>query len=237
MNVADFTISTSLGVASIVAGIAGATLALPSLEMRRASKVAWSMSGALLWIAGITWSVTEKGEPMWIRYVVAALLGAGSATLTVWGFSLAGDAKMTESNHSPNAATPITINGGDNVVSVGQIGGITARIVNITPPDRPEFRILSKSEEVNQDGSRSIKLEGEVVSPITPGLLELKISGAELLGVRVTSAPVNGVSTTNLRNVRSGPSEYSVEIPAPRGRYQIEVKTMSLSPIAVSASF
>jgi SAM-dependent methyltransferase len=43
------------------------------------------------------------------------------------------------------AAAP-GITGGDNVVSIGQIGGITARTVTVNPPLAPELRILGREE-------------------------------------------------------------------------------------------
>ncbi len=51
------------------------------------------------------------------------------------------------------------------------------------------------------------------------------------------AAPVNGVSMTNLRNVRKEPGFYSAEIPSPRGDYVISVTTVGTPDVKLSASF
>jgi hypothetical protein len=131
----------------------------------------------------------------------------------------------------------VTISGGDNVVSFGQIGGITARVVTINPSRRPELRILGKSEMVNSDGSHAVTIRTEVASPITPGLLAVRINADGLERVSIAPPPVNGVSMMQLRNVRHEQNSYSAEIPAPRGQYEIIVQTRSAVPIALNATF
>ena len=137
----------------------------------------------------------------------------------------------------PPAAPQVAITGGDNVVSVGQIGGITARVVTINPPLQPEFRILNKTERVNPDGRHEITITGSVASPFMPGLLTLQIQAPGIRDVNVVSTPVGGISMTNLRNVRRAPGFYSVEIPSPQGRNIITVVTVGTSDIEVNASF
>ena len=139
---------------------------------------------------------------------------------------------------SPNSATPgVTITGGDNVFSVGQIGGITARVVNINPPINPELRMLSKTEIDNADGSHTTTIQTQVSSPITPGLLMIKIEAQEILNVSIAPPPTNGFSSIVMRNVISGQNGFSAEIPSPRGNYDIVVTTRSAVPIRLSANF
>jgi hypothetical protein len=136
------------------------------------------------------------------------LLGSGAAPApTTQGAGVSGP-----SSNQPQ----VNISGGENVVSVGQIGGITARLLTINPPLQPELRILGKAEMDDPDGSRTvvIKTEGEYCS----------------IGH-------SGVSMINLRNVRREPNSYSAEIPAPRGRYDVVVQTNSAVPIVLNAMF
>jgi hypothetical protein len=80
-------------------------------------------------------------------------------------------------------------------------------------------------------------IKTEVASPITPGLLVVQIDAAGIQSVSIMPAPVNGVSTMNMRNIRRYPNSFSAEIPSPRGQYNIAVKTNSAVPINLSASF
>jgi hypothetical protein len=148
-------------------------------------------------------------------------------------------AQTATPSHGTIASTApgVTITGGDNVVSVGQIGGITARVVNINPPMNPELRILGKSEKDNTDGSHTAYIQTEVSSPITPGLLSVQIDAEGILNVSIAPPPTNGFSAIEMRNVSRGPSRFSAEIPSPRGKYDIVVTTRFAVPINLSASF
>lgn len=131
----------------------------------------------------------------------------------------------------------MNISGGENVVSVGQIGGITAREVTINPPLQPELRILAKAEVDNPDGSRTVTIKTEVASPITPGLLIVQIDAVGIQRVSIVPPAINGFSAMQLRNVQRGPNSFSAEIPAPRGQYDIVVQTNSTAPIILNATF
>jgi hypothetical protein len=139
-------------------------------------------------------------------------------------------APMTSNRNPP----PVNISGGDNVVSIGQIGGITARIVTINPPMRPELRILEKSEIDNPDGTHTVIIKTKVASPITPGLLVVQIDAVGIRNVSIIPPPINGVSGIELRNVRR---TYSAEIQSPRGQYDIVIQTNSAAPISLNATF
>jgi len=131
----------------------------------------------------------------------------------------------------------VVISGGDNVVSFGQIGGITARVVTINPPTNPELRILGRTETDNPDGSRMVTIKTEIASPITPGLMVVQIGAQGLKDVRIMPPIVGGGSTMILRNVRRGNDSYSAEIPSPRGQYDIFVQTMRPTEIHLNATF
>lgn len=143
----------------------------------------------------------------------------------------------TREGNGPVNNGPVNISGGDNVVSIGQIGGITARVVTINPPIQPELRILGKTEIDNPDGSHTVTIRTEVASPITPGLLALQIDADGIQRVNIVPPAINGVSMMQLRNVRRGQNSYSAEIPAPRGQYDILVQTGSIVPISLNATF
>ena len=138
----------------------------------------------------------------------------------------------------PSKDSQVTITGGDNVVSVGQIGGITARTVTvINPPVTPEMRILGRQDVDNPDGSHTSVIKTQVAAPFTPGLLIIQIQADGLKDVRILPPPVGGVSSINLRNVRRFANSYSAEIPSPRGEYDISVTTDRPSDIRLAASF
>jgi hypothetical protein len=152
--------------------------------------------------------------------------------------------KLWEEIHSSFASTktptPSSVNiiGSDNVVSVGQIGGITARVVTvITPPLAPELRILGRQDVENPDGSHTVAIKTQVVSPVAPGLLAIQVQAEGLKSVAIMPPAVGGVSTMMKRNVRQGPNFYSAEIPSPRGEYDIGITTERPSGIRLDASF
>jgi hypothetical protein len=99
--------------------------------------------------------------------------------------------------------------------------------VTINPPINPELRILGRTETDNPDGSHTVTIKTEVASPITPGLLVLRIDAVGIQNVHIMPPPVNGFSAMNMRNVQRFPNWFSAEIPAPRGEYDIEIKTVS----------
>lgn len=149
-------------------------------------------------------------------------------------------ASFSSTKDAPAATPPpVNITGGDNVVSVGQIGGITAREVTvINPPTVPELRILSREDINNPDGSHTVILRTQVASPITPGLLIIQIQADGMIkDVHILPPAVGGVSTINLRNVRRGSNYYYAEIPSPRGEYDIAITTAQRSNISLAASF
>jgi hypothetical protein len=189
-----------------------------------------------------------KGEPSMsdaTRNIILGLVGAAvGASVSIWiGYAIVGiaaNAQGSQGSAMPsvnNAQPQAIITGGDNVVSIGQIGGITARTVTINPPMRPELRIIGKTETDNVDGTHTVVIRTEVVSPITPGLLAIQIAAEEIQNVSIVAPPRDGVSVMQMRNVRSGPNSFSAEIPSPRGEYDISVKTRVPSPIRIDATF
>jgi hypothetical protein len=132
--------------------------------------------------------------------------------------------------------SPVNITGGDNVVSIGQIGGITARTV-INQAVKPELRIVSRQGVDNPDGSHTEVIKTEVAAPFAPGLLIIQIQANGLKAVSIMPPPTNGVSTMNKRNVRLGSNFYTAEIPSPRGQYDIAVTTERAGDIKLDAAF
>jgi len=217
------------------------------LAMRAQARVAPEMfwyAGGGLPLAVATIFLAQSGDlSMWQQRILLAVIGAvigGAALVGVGELAHPTSAKAqtprlaVPANDSP---PPVTITGGDNVVSIGQIGGITARTVTINPPNVPELQILSRDETDNPDGSHTVHIKTQVVSPITPGLLLIKISAHQILNVSIMSPPVDGASTMMMRNGRSSPNAYSAEIPAPRGQYDIAVRTASRTDVRLDASF
>lgn len=222
---------TGWGIALLV-GIGGALMFAPTYWGRLAACLLFAVAGVWGCAAIYIWSRRMA------RWTVGGRLAlAGSVAIDVILTAGLIWFAFPKAEAQPPAAPQVTITGGDNVVSVGQIGGITARVVTINPPLRPEFRILDKSDLVNPDGTHVITITGSVASPITPGLLILQMQAPGIRDVNVMAEPVGGVSMTNLRNVRKAPGFYSAEIPSPRGQYIITVVTVGTSDVELDASF
>ncbi len=142
--------------------------------------------------------------------------------------------KSADVSGDKTATPPVTVSGSDNVVSVGQQGGITAKSVTINPAVNPTLEIKSQTENGNDDGSHTVTLLTEVHSPFTPGLLSIQIAALGLKSVRIMPSGGEGMM---MRNVKQGPSFYSTEIPGPRGQYVITVITESRTDIQLGAQF
>jgi hypothetical protein len=225
-------------------GVGIGLMVLPLLENRTLAVVCFALAGAWLGVVGFMWLIHTPTSTLWR---VVAGLGIGVAVFVVipqliriaWpqGGLRAQIVTIPPDNPPPASSAPITITGGDNVVSVGQIGGITARTVTINPPMHPEFRILEKKESNNPDGSHTVDIIGDVASPITPGLLVLQVTAQGLRSVSVMPAPVGGMSGGTLRNKRQMSNFFSVEVSSPRGQYIISVVTAAPTNVQLDASF
>jgi len=173
---------------------------------------------------------------MYAQNFTLGLFGAiiGASALIWAGYVVRGSDAQAQTTIS-GAKPQVDISGGDNVVSIGQIGGITARVVNINPPAHPELRILGKTETDNPDGSHTVTIKTEVASPTTPGLLSLQINSAGIQSVNIITP--NGVSMVNLQNKRWNENLFYAEIPGPGGQYDIIIRTASAVPISLNAQF
>jgi hypothetical protein len=173
-----------------------------------------------------------------------ALLIIG-AVAVVAGLALLQSAQDQGTSHSGGTAIPnnqsqtpyVNITGGDNVVSIGQISGITARVVNINPPITPELRILGTTEIDNPNGTHTVNIDTEVVAPFAPGLLAIQINADGLQNAMIAPPAAGGISSIQLRNSFMSNNYFSAEIPGARGRYIISVTTTKPTEIKLSASF
>src|SRR5262245_25897352 len=173
-----------------------------------------------------------------------ALLIIG-AVAVVAGLAFLQSAQGQGSSHSGGTAIPnnqsqtpyVNITGGDNVVSIGQISGITARVVNLNPPITPELRIIGTTETDNSDGTHTVNIETEAVTPFGAGLLAIQVNANGLQNAMIAPPAVGGISSIQLRNRYMNDTYFSAEIPSPRGRYIISITTVKPTEIKLSASF
>jgi len=214
------------------------------VKSRRAAEMFWYAGGGIPLVVATLFLVHQGGIDVWLSRLMLGVFGAVIGAMLLVGVGEIARPSVTiaqESGDVPvkdNQTPPVMINGGDNVVSIGQIGGITAKVVNINPPPpAPELQVLSRIDAVNPDGSYTTNISTQVASPITPGLLVINIAADGLLGVSITPPPVDGVSAMSLRNVRRSDNAYSAEIPSPRGQYDITVRTRSKADITLNAMF
>jgi hypothetical protein len=212
-------------------------------QSRKAAEYSW-YAMALLSVCLATLFLSWNGDlPMVAQRILLGIFGAifGATALIALG-EILHPMELTAQPASPQATdnlnTPKTINitGGDNVVSIGQIGGVTARSVTINPPLRPELRILERTELIGSDGAHIVTLKAEVASPITPGLLTIQIESEGIRHVTIAPPPINGVSSLQMRNVRKSANRFYAEIPSPRGIYEISI-TNSGAAVNLNASF
>ncbi len=214
-------------------GIGCALMFAPTYWGRLIACLLFAISG--LW-GGTVILMWGRATPQCTRGHRLKLFGAGGVDLIftiglIWFAFPRAEAQIS-------TIPPVTVTGGDNVVSVGQIGGVTAREVTINNlPIKPEFRILERNDVENPDGTHTVTITGTVASPIAPGLLFLQIQAAGMQDAKVMAAPVGRLSTANVRNVRTEPGFYSTEIPSPHGDYIITVVTAGTHDVKLNASF
>ena len=219
----------------VLVSMGGALMFAPIYAGRLLACFLFALSGLWGAVAIFVWG---RGMTTWTRQRRLNLAAAVAADVILTAGLIWFALPMAQAQAPPSAVPRVTITGGNNVVSVGQIGGITAREVTINnPPVRPQFRILGKTDVTNPDGTHTVTITGTVASPITPGLLFLQIHAAGMRNASVMAAPVDGVSMTGLRNVRRLPGLYSAEIPSPHGNYIITVVTVGTPDVKLSASF
>ncbi len=202
---------------------------------------------SLVPLLAVCFTLVARGDPTMAeapRNLILGIVGAAvGATASIWigyvafGSASAQTATVSGGDKSVQGSPSVTISGGENVVSIGQIGGITARVVTINPPMNPELRITGKTQTDNPDGSSTVLIDAEVASPITPGLMILDIDAAGIQHVGIAPPPTDGFSVIEMRNVRRGENSFSAEIPSPRGKYMISVQTKTRVPISMNASF
>jgi len=180
--------------------------------------------------------MTVQRGPLGLIIIGAIAIAGG----VLWQINLS-TAQSVPGGSEPTAtappSSPVTITGGDNVVSIGQIGGITARVVTVNPPLTPELRIFGREDGDAPDGTHTTILRTKVVSPIAPGLMVLQVRAQGIKNVSVLPPPVDGVAGINMRNVRRGPDSFSAEIPGPRGEYIVTVATAHPTEVNLDASF
>jgi hypothetical protein len=193
---------------------------------------------AFLWLADRV--SLPKREKMGL-----ALLIIG-AVAVIAGLAFLQSAQGQGPSHSGGTALPnnqsqtpyVNITGGDNVVSIGQINGITARVVDINPPITPELRIIGTTETDNSNGTHTVNIETEVVVPFAPlGLLAIQVNANGLQNAMIAPPAVGGISSMQLRNRFMNDTYFTAEIPSPRGRYIISITTAKPTEIKLSASF
>lgn len=209
-------------------------------------RAAWLWyTAALIPIAAAAIFFAQAGEiAMWPQRILLGVIGAaiGAAALIALGeFVRPKDGKVMDKDRfeeSEKSASKIEVNGGENVISIGQIGGITAKnvLINSSTPE-PKLQIKSRNEIINNDGSFSVNIDAMVISKLTPGLMKINISAFNIIDVRIMTPSIDGVSTIVMHNVHKSSNHFSAEIPGPHGQYNIFVRTASKTNIELDATF
>jgi hypothetical protein len=144
-------------------GLGVALMIMPAPELQLAARLCFALSGLWLGVIGLMWLI-HTPTSMGYRVLVGFAVGAFVFVVIPLLIRVAGpsvDAQVTTTpTPGGNMTTPtppispVNITGDDNVVSIGQIGGITARTV-INQAVKPELRIVSRQGVDNPDGSHT----------------------------------------------------------------------------------
>jgi hypothetical protein len=183
-------------------------------------------------IAGVGLAIDKLVPGVWPHYVSWSLLIV-SALLVIYAIcGLLLEPKREVTLTKDKADGPVTITGSDNIISVGQSGGVTARTyVNNAP--NPELKIESDNDTSNPDGTHTRVVRLRVVSPYAPGQLLLR---AEAIGI--TSGDIHPVDTGQIHFGQELTSDaFSVEVSSPVGRYDLVVNTPQRRPLNIRYAF
>ncbi|WP_292529238.1 hypothetical protein [Methylocystis sp.] len=68
----------------------------PTFDHKKSAKVAFGLAGSLFWATGLIWGATSGDSQMLTRYIVVGTIGAISAMITLWLFTLTGNAQISK---------------------------------------------------------------------------------------------------------------------------------------------
>jgi hypothetical protein len=171
-----------------------------------------------------------------MNFSVAAIIGAVAATGLYWVLWQVEHPAMAEEPPKTNNPPPVSVSGNNNVVSIGQTGGVTAgTYINQVP--QPELKLIEQKDVVNPDGTHTTTFTVDVVSQLTPAYLAIEIEAQGILSAGIMPPPTGGVAMMQLRNVRRSPEAYHAEMTSPRGRYFVTVSTIAQTPIKLNYQF
>lgn len=127
---------------------------------------------------------------------------------------------------------PFSVAGNDNVVSINQRGGITARnVINQAP--RPELVLLSDSWLQKDDGNFRKVVRVGIESPYAVGQLLLEATASDIVNGDIH--PVDVAQIQFGSNIAD--TKYYVEVQNPTGRYDIVIDTKKKGPVQLTYAF
>lgn len=184
---------------------------------------------------------TNTDQPLWIRLlvvgIVVAIAAAGLSGSLRWVRTREKIAKKLMAGDRDEPHLPdVKVGGANNVVSVGQAGGVTAGTY-VNQAVQPELRLLEQRDVVNSDGSHTTTFVVEVVAQVTPGVVVFDITADGILNVSIMPPPKGGVASINRSNVLRSHSHYHAELSAPRGRYIVSVQTGGQTAVKLNYEF
>jgi hypothetical protein len=236
-----------MAVGTLLAGLAALAIAVFSVFARRAvdmwdkaryQEVASSVFFGLLPVAfWLLWLTNGDTALLQRNLILGFIGGAIGAAGFIWiGYASHGIARAQNMNENPSAKDAVNITGNNNVVSLGQTGGITAGTY-INQALQPALKLVDQHDTINADGTHTTTFEIEVVSQLTPAFLAIDVAAQGIIGAQIMSPPVGGTSAMTLRNVRRSSTNYHAELTSPRGRYAITVQTASQTPVKLEYQF
>lgn len=232
---------------TILAGLATLALAVFSLLGRRAvdmwdkgkyqevaSSVFWAMLPVACWMLWLSSGDTSMLHRNLLLGAIGAIIGAAGL---IWiGYAFQGTTKAHTMNEASPPKEPVNIAGNNNVVSVGQKGGVTAGVY-VNQVHQPTLKLLDQHDAINADGSHTTTFEVEVVSQVTPAFLAVDIAAEDIIEIIIRPPSVGGISIMSLKNVQRSSIHYHAELSSPRGRYTITVQTGSQTPVKLDYQF
>jgi hypothetical protein len=110
-------------IVGVAASLGGGLMLQARDDYRRAARIAFYVAGIAFWFLGVALALDVAGQPLVIRMVIAAAVGAFAAAGLVWAISLAAvDVQKTAGPVSSATNKIGTIKENSGIVTQGQDG-------------------------------------------------------------------------------------------------------------------
>jgi hypothetical protein len=215
MHLPEFALLLIATVAAIAAGLAMVA------SNYRAARVLFWIAALSFGSLGIVWSQQSHGYSLATQMIVAAVCAAIAAAALVWGLdeirgrANAGEVPSVTDKPEPGKNSPAISAGGN--ITIGHIGDT---IVNQAP--KPELKLGASKSQKNPDGTYTVSIEAEIVSPYPPSSLLLEAWGVGIVSFEAVPQRT-GMQMTGHTGIR--PDHAFTTLMQPFGKYLFIAQT------------